>query len=121
MIFNAGELNRKIQIVSTMPDTSGTFTENKERVICTCWANISPLRGREYYDADVKRDDGQVKITIRYRKGIDATCKVKYLNHVYALNCPPVDPFMEHSSLELYCTETTRGVSPDNSEGGWKT
>lgn len=121
MIYNPGELNKRVEIISSIPDNSGDFDRAADKTVCTCWASIAPLRGREYYDAGAKRDDGQVKITIRYRTGIDATCRVKYGNHLYALNCPPVDPFMDHASLELYCTETTRGVSPAKKEGGWET
>ena len=121
MIFNAGELDKRVQIIGSCTDDTGPFSKAKDVVLCTCWASIAPLRGREYYEANEKRDEGQVKITIRYRSGIDAGCKVKYQNHIYELNCPPVDPFMDHASLELYCTETTRGKSPAKSEGGWQT
>lgn len=121
MIFNPGELNKRVTIISSTPDSSGDFDRAADRIICTCWASIAPVRGREYYDAGAKRAEGIIKITIRYRPGIDATCRVKYGNHIYELNSPPVDPFMDHSSLELYCIESTRGVSTSTAEGGWET
>ena len=118
MIYNAGDLSRKIQIVTTDTDSTGDFSKEKERVLCSCWANIAPLRGREYYEANEKRNEGQLKITIRFRHNLTAGCAVLYGSHRY--NIDSVDDInMDHSSLELYCTEVTRGKSP--SKGGWET
>ena len=120
MIYNAGYLNRRIKIMTTKTDDTGDFSEEKPTVLCTCWAAIQPLRGREYYDANEKRNEGQIKITIRFRHGIDAGCSVLYQSHTYNINSV-VDINADHSSLELYCTEVTRGKSPGKSAGGWET
>jgi SPP1 family predicted phage head-tail adaptor len=118
MIYNAGKLDRRITIWTTKTDDTAKFAKEIPTKLCTCWASIAPVRGKEYYESGEKRDEGQVKITIRYRKGIDAGMTVQYGNHKYNISCPPVDINMDHSSLELYCTEITRGKSPSN--GGWQ-
>ena len=119
MIYNAGELDRRITIITAVPDSTGKFDRMKKQKLLECWASVTPVRGKEYYESGEKRQEGQVKITIRYRKGITATMTVKYGNHNYNINSV-VDINMDHSCLELYCTEITRGQSPARDSGGWQ-
>src|SRR5574344_1611392 len=102
MIYNPGLLNKKITIITDkqIQDAEG-FDTIKSKPLCTTWARIMPLRGRENYDNDVKVDKNYATITIRYRADITDKMLIKYGDDVYnILNI--VDPNMAHESLELY-------------------
>jgi SPP1 family predicted phage head-tail adaptor len=109
MIFNPGTLNRKIKIIGKVQskDEYG-FDTVKDGVIYETWAKIAPVRGKEYYDSDRLRDNNYVTITIRYRKNVTDQMYVIYEDHRYNIE-NVVDPYMTHESLELYCSEDTRG------------
>jgi len=109
MIYNAGRLNRKITFYGKMTgkDRRGFDTETDGKLF-SCYAEIIPARGREYYESQQLRDDESVKIIVRYRSNITHDMTIRYQNHVYNIESI-VDPNMDHESLELFCTEKTRG------------
>ena len=53
--------------------------------VCTVWADIVPLSGREYLAAEQNMSETQFKIYIRYRDGVTAKMRVLEGNHVYEL------------------------------------
>ena len=115
MIYDAGKLDKKIDIVGKVTkEINGfdkTVTEVKYRNIS---AAISPLRGREYYEAAQTANAENFTVTIRYRDNIYPSDTVVYKNHVYEIQSV-VNPNMQDESLELYCIEKTRGKK----DGGW--
>ena len=53
--------------------------------VCTVWADIVPLSGREYLAAEQNMSETQFKIYIRYRDGVTAKMRAREGNHVYEL------------------------------------
>jgi len=108
-IYNPGALNRRIQIY-----TQSTFTDEDEwdklthENVATTWAYIRPVRGREYLEQDVDRNDNPVVICIRYRRDVDEGCKIVYQGKVYRVKSI-ADSEEWHEKMILYCTEWKRG------------
>ena len=129
MIYDAGMLNKKVNIVGRVTKEVNGFdkivTEIKYKNIS---ASIKPSRGREYYEAKQVSNAENVVITIRYRDNIYQSDIVEYKNHTYEIQSV-VSPDMANESLELYCVEKIRGKQqedksnlkpkPKNS-GGWE-
>ena len=51
--------------------------------VLTTWANINPISGREYYQAETVNSDLTHKIRLRYRKGITPDMRVIYNNRIF--------------------------------------
>ena len=118
MIHDAGELNRKVSIYNQTASKNNDFDATKNNLLYkNVWAQIKQVRGREYYEAQVKSAEGNVVITIRYRRNINEGCYVTYKQHLYNIQSV-VNPDMANESLELYCVEQKRGTKP--SAGGWE-
>lgn len=109
MIFDAGILNRRVDIVDTFSDTSDGWDEITPFTIYrNIAAAIVPARGNEYYECKKIRGEESAKIIIRYRPRVTAGNTVRYKDRSFLI-VSVVDPDMFHESLELYCIEKTRG------------
>lgn len=126
MIYNSGQLNKKINIVGRVTkEVNGfdkTITEIKYKNIS---ASIKPSRGREYYEAKQISNAENILIVIRFRDNIHQSDIVEYKNHSYEIQSV-VNPDMMNESLELYCIEKIRGKQeklnpkPKKPKGGWE-
>ncbi len=65
-------------------DEYGNITDEWTEV-CTVWADIVPVSGREYLAAEQNMSETQYKIYMRYRKGINAKMRAREGDHVYEL------------------------------------
>ena len=72
--------------------------------VCTVWAAVEPLKGREFFAAQKENAETTVRITIRYRFGITADMRVLYCNNVYEINAI-IDLEERHVELQLMCRE----------------
>lgn len=119
MIYDAGQLNKKINIIGRVTkEINGfdkTVTEVKYKNIS---AAIRPSRGREYYEAKQVSNAENILITIRYRPNIAQSDIVEYKTHAYEIQSV-VNPDMANESLELYCIEKIRGDKPSKPKNGW--
>lgn len=107
-MFRAGELNRWITIVKpTATETDGWDDVSDQVLYEDIPAQIRPMRGRERLEAKAITNTENFIVTIRYREGIDATCKVKYKDHTYEVQSV-VNTVTADRYLELYCIEKTR-------------
>lgn len=117
MIYDAGQLNKKVNIIGrTTKETNGfdkTVTEIKYKNIS---ASIKQARGKQYYEAKQISNEENVLVTIRYRDNIYQSDIVEYKNHTYEIQSV-VNPDIKNESLELYCIEKIRGIKNDS---GWE-
>lgn len=69
--------------------------------IATVWAECQPLRGREFFAAMQVQQEQTVKVHIRYRTGIDQTCRLVWdgVNH----DITGVIPVGRKDMLEIMC------------------
>ena len=104
-MIHAGELNKRvtIQYQAIARDSYGAETITWTDVD-TVWAKIQPLRGREYFDAKQIQAEASIKISIRYRTGINPTMRLKYADrYFYILEMQNVDERGEE--LMMLCKE----------------
>lgn len=76
-MYSAGELNKRIAIKKELNQNDWVVTA-EEDIITTCWAKITPISGRAYWEAQAQQSQITHEIIIRYRKNIDATMVVEY-------------------------------------------
>ncbi|MBR3723732.1 MAG: phage head closure protein [Selenomonadaceae bacterium] len=125
IIQNIGRLNKKVSVISGEAAEYGGFDTVKDNVLYeNIWADIIPMKGREGYETMKGRgnnvikpikNEEEVKIIIRYRDNITEGAKVFYKKRIFNIKSI-VDPDMEHSFLELYCTEKKRGATPSGNK-----
>ena len=134
MIFNAGVLNKKINIVGRITKTVNGFEKTVDDYkYKNISAYIHTQRGKEYFEAKQATNAEYTVITIRYRDNILQSDRVEYKKHVYEIQSI-VNLDMANESLELYCVEKIRGKQEDkkntvdnksdtskseNKSGGW--
>ena len=72
--------------------------------VCTVWASVEPLKGREFFAAQKENAETTVGICIRYRSGISADMRILYCNKVFGINAI-IDPEERHIELQFMCQE----------------
>lgn len=107
--MKASDLNRRVTIQRLVEVGK---TELEEPItdwqdVCTVWAKVEPLQGREYWAA--RRVNGEVstRVTIRYRPGLDNSMRLKHGDRVLELVSPPINIGERDVELQLLCKEVT--------------
>lgn len=108
--MNTGNMDKRVQFLQykDIKNKLG-LTEQVPITVLKCWAQIEPVRGREYYEGQKDRTENAYKITIRYRKNLSAAMLIQYQSHIFEIQ-NIVDPYMAHDTLEIYCNEKSRGT-----------
>lgn len=78
--------------------TWGTFA--------TVWGSVEPLRGRELIAAQERQAKIDVRIRIRYLRGVTAKMRVVFGTHTYEI-VSVINPEMLNIELQLMCWELT--------------
>jgi SPP1 family predicted phage head-tail adaptor len=102
--MDAGKLNKRITIqgIQETRDTDGAIIKGWADV-CTVWASIKPLTGREYFDAAKSVDNVvNAKINNRYRAGIKPEMRILYNGVVYEITSI-INPNESNQYLLLMC------------------
>lgn len=111
-----GSLDKKINILAYQDteDELGLAHQGRKDVFGhSIWAKIEPLRGKEYYEQAKDKVEEIVKVTIRYRKGIDENMIISYRGRMYEIQTI-ADPYMAHVKLEMMCKQLKRGAAGDD-------
>lgn len=109
-IDGIGRLTKRIEVLAYQDIESNGITKQKlVRLIPNrIWARVEPLRGRQYLEMYKEKVDELYKITIRYRSGITDGVLIRYKDVVYKVKTV-IDPYEEHTKLELMCHIYKRG------------
>lgn len=79
-----GDLRHRITLQKYIETTDQEgFSTQEWQDIATVWASVENLYGREYWQAAAIQAENTVKFTIRYRKDIDNTMRIKFQNKLY--------------------------------------
>ena len=70
----------------------------------TTWANINPISGKEYYQAETINSDLTHKIRLRYRKGITSDMRILYNERIFYI-ISVINEYERNSFLQLMCRE----------------
>lgn len=100
-----GELNRQIKLQqrASSQDTYGQQV-NTWSDVCTTWAHIRPLSGRELIAAQAVQSEVSHEIVIRYRPGITAAMRAVYQGRFFNI-LAVLDQDTQHRSLVLQVSE----------------
>ena len=107
-MINAGRLTERV----TLQARQGTQNALGEAVgawvdIATVWAEVAPLRGREYFASGQMQSTVEVKVTIRNRPDVVPTMRVVHRGVPHEI-VSVIDPKSEGEGLELMCTAGIR-------------
>ena len=70
--------------------------------VCTCWANIRPLAGKEFYEAETINSDLTHRIRLRYRKDITPDMRAVYRGRIFSIQSV-INDYEKNVSLQLMC------------------
>lgn len=68
------------------------------------WADVKPLRGKEFTEAQKTASELQYRITTRYREGIDPSMEVRWNGRKLNITAV-IDVSGREESMELMCVE----------------
>ena len=111
-----GSMDKKIHILQYVDkeDEYGLTQQEKEDVIGhSIWARMEPFRGKEYYEQFKDKVQETIKVTIRYRKGINTNMLISYQGVLYEIQTIS-DVYMAHVKLEIICRRLQRGAENED-------
>jgi len=103
--MGAGKYRHYITIqqpVETIDDVGQTVTSWEDYK--TVWAQIQPLKGREYWQSQQVNAEVTHRITIRYLEGINSKMRVKFGDRYFEIE-PPINPDEKNVELVMLCKE----------------
>ena len=107
--MRTGKLNKflSIEVKSRVSDGAGGYVEGWTE-LKKAWMSVTPLSGRERYQAQQIRPETSHKVVMRYSsgKGIDSSMRIKLDEKRYLyLDSPPINTNEKNKELQLLCTE----------------
>ena len=104
-----GTLNKRVTIQSPATPASdgagGTVVAGPWTDLAHVWASVSPLTGRELLAAQAVQAETSHHVTIRYRQGVTAKCRILLGDRVFRITAPPRDTDERHRELVIDCVE----------------
>lgn len=107
--MNIGKLRHRVTLqkqINTQNDYGAFVTTWQD--IATVWAEIKPISGREYFEANQVHSEVTTQIWLRYRDGIEPTMRVAHNGKQYeivsVLNYQGLN-----KTLQLMCKEKLNG------------
>lgn len=84
-IGQIGELDRRIRIQALTPGQNSTYGEPTEAWTdwLVTWANVTPLTGRELYDARQLSAEVDTRFRVRWKSGLVPTMRILYDGKIY--------------------------------------
>ena len=82
-----GRLDRRIVIEVNTPTTSASGEKKPNwGTLATVWAEVRPLRGKEFFDAAAVQSEIDTKFRIRYRSDLTAKMRINYAGNLYDIH-----------------------------------
>jgi SPP1 family predicted phage head-tail adaptor len=82
--MKAGKLRHKIIVQQYTDGTNDNgYPEKTWTDFVTLWANIQPLRGKEYFAAKTEHSEVSHTIIYRYYPGVTSDMRIKYGNRYF--------------------------------------
>jgi SPP1 family predicted phage head-tail adaptor len=103
--MNAGKLRHRVtvQFKTVTPDAYGGPVETWTDV-CTAWASVEPLQGRELANAQTVNTETTTRITMRYMPGVIAANRIVFEGKFYNIQSV-IDTEMKHRELVIMASE----------------
>lgn len=108
-----GQFRHRVTIQKYTANLDSFGQEVKEWVdICTVWASVEPLRGREFFRAQTIHAEVTTRITIRYKGGISPKMKVVFDGRCFDI-LSVINPEEKNKEIHLMCKESITGGDGD--------
>ncbi|MYZ41415.1 head-tail adaptor protein [Achromobacter sp. KS-M25] len=105
--MSSGKLRHRVVIQRQQntqdPDTGDLTTTWVD--LASVWASIEPLSAREFVQSSATQSNITARVTIRYRKGIDATMRILHREKIYGIEGVLADKDSGLEYLTLPCSE----------------
>ena len=102
--MKAGQLDQRVTVERLQGgvDELGQPLPDTWAPLFACWAEVSPLVGREYIAAQAAMSEVKLKIIMRYRPGITPADRVSHNGQVYGIEAV-IDVHSSRRELHLMC------------------
>ncbi len=105
--MEAGHLRHRVRLEHYTQTANAVGDPVKAWVAVTeVWSHIEPLSGRELEWAQQQHAEAAIRVTLRYRAGVDPTYRVMFGARTFEV-LAVVNPDERNERLELMCRETT--------------
>ena len=95
-----GRLDRLIVIEVDTPTRSASGEEKENwTTLATVWADVRPLRGREFFDAAAVQSEIDTKFRIRWRSDLTTAMRINYDGQLYDIHS--IAELGRHSATEI--------------------
>jgi SPP1 family predicted phage head-tail adaptor len=103
--MRAGRLRHKISIYS-VTKAGGVSGAETLTLVCSPWADIAPMKGKEIQALGGTLSIGSHLITMRYVNGIRADMIAKYAGRRFNFSAPPINVGERNVELQILATES---------------
>lgn len=109
--LKVGKLNKRISVLQyrTRKDSDGN-DELYLYEVCRVWASVTPLKGREYWEAKRINPETTYRVTMRYRPGIAPDMMIVYKDKLMEIESI-VNIDEGDVALEITCLEHDKKVN----------
>lgn len=98
--MNPGELRHKIIFqIQDLEQDNEVWND-----VYRCWANITPIQGKEFYQAETINSDLTHRIRLRYKNGISSNMRILYRGRIFNI-VSVINDYEKNVSLQLMCRE----------------
>jgi SPP1 family predicted phage head-tail adaptor len=103
--MNIGRMRHKVTIQrpAQIPDNGGGYQDGWAAV-ATVWAEVTPLRGREFFQAQQTQTEITHKVRIRYRN-VTNDSRLIFDKRVLNIKGTPINVNERNEVLEIHCVE----------------
>lgn len=77
MFINPGELKRVVTFKKKVGEDDWSVETTKDTV-CQCWAKVTPISGKQFWEAQSVGTSITHEVYIRYREDVDASMLIEY-------------------------------------------
>ena len=98
--LNAGDLRERIGIWRRSVTVKSGITSESWEMLCSAWARVEPLSGREYFQTAAVNRENSIRFTIRYRADVTAEMTIRWRGTDYGIESV-VNPGGRNVALEI--------------------
>ncbi|MDL2319230.1 phage head closure protein, partial [Eubacteriales bacterium OttesenSCG-928-A19] len=104
----AGALRHRVTFLQRRVTVNSGITKESWEPAFTCWAMVEPLNSREYWQAAALGREDEQRVTVRYRRDVDAAMRLRHAGRVFDITSI-VNPNARNVKLELL----VKSIVPD--------
>ena len=109
-----GRMAHRVTFMKRM-EVTDELGQNKQELadVCTVWAEISPTKGGEFYEAQKLREELTWNIYVRYLPNITADMVIRHKERLFQIKSV-IDYDFKQRMLKIQCTEYVENGGGDD-------